>query len=90
MVSIFLTCQTYIVDAFPMYAASAVAATTCFRSIFGTFLVSSTPRFMNKTTHIGKPFAGPPLFQTLGLGWGNTVLGLIAIVLTPMIQLFLR
>jgi hypothetical protein len=40
MVSIFLTCQTYIVDAFPMYAASAVAATTCLRSIVGTFLVS--------------------------------------------------
>jgi hypothetical protein len=41
MVSIFLTCQTYIVDAFPMYAASAVAATTCLRSIVGAFLVSA-------------------------------------------------
>jgi hypothetical protein len=90
MVSIFLTCQTYIVDAFPMYAASAVAATTCFRSIVGTFLVSATPYYPMMLAHIRKPFAGPPLFQSLGLGWGNTVLGFIAIIMTPMIQLFLR
>jgi 1,4-dihydroxy-2-naphthoate octaprenyltransferase len=29
MVGIFMGCQTYIVDSFSTYAASAVAATTC-------------------------------------------------------------
>src|ERR1700761_4105053 len=41
MVSIFLGSQTYIVDSFSTYAASAVAATTCLRSLVGTFLVST-------------------------------------------------
>lgn len=40
MVGIFLGSQTYIVDSFSMYAASAVAATTCLRGIVGTVLVS--------------------------------------------------
>lgn len=44
MVGIFLGSQTYIVDSFSQYAASAVAATTCLRSIVGTVLVSPTFR----------------------------------------------
>ncbi|KAF2666582.1 synaptic vesicle transporter [Microthyrium microscopicum] len=74
MVGIFMGTQTYVVDSFSAYAASAVAAVTCVRSGVGTFL----------------PFAGPPLFTKLGVGWGNTVLGLIAIMLTPMVLIFRR
>ncbi|KAF2431754.1 MFS general substrate transporter [Tothia fuscella] len=74
MVAIFLSCQTYIVDSFSVYAASAVAAVAFLRSILGAFL----------------PFAGPPLLESLGVGWGNTVLGLIAICLTPIMPLFIR
>jgi len=43
MVGIFMGGQTYIVDSFSTYAASAVAATTCLRSLVGTILVSSNP-----------------------------------------------
>lgn len=39
---------------------------------------------------LDQPFAGPPLFAALGVGWGNTVLGLIAICLTPMMSVFVR
>ena len=68
MIGIFLPCQTYLVDAFPDYAASAVAASRASLSIMGTFL----------------PLAGPALYQSLGFGWGNTVLGLIAVVMMPI------
>lgn len=68
MVGIFLPCQTYLVDAFPGYSASAVAASRTSLSIVGAFL----------------PLAGPPLYQSLGYGLGNSVLGLIALVMTPI------
>lgn len=60
--------QTYTIDSFPTFAASAVAALTVSRSLFGAFL----------------PLAGPSMFAALGLGWGNSVLGFIAIALIPV------
>ena len=65
--SIFIPIQTYLIDSFPMYAASAIAAMTSMRSIFGAFL----------------PLAGPSLFKSLGYGWGNSLLGFIAVALIP-------
>ena len=47
---------------------------TFFRSILGTFL----------------PLAGPPLYTSLGLGWGNSVLGFIAVALVPIPILLYR
>ena len=72
MLGIFLPGQTYMVDAFTNYAASAVAAVTCCRSIVGAFL----------------PLAGPPLYANLGLGWGNTVLGLLSFIMVPVPWIF--
>lgn len=66
--------QTYLVDAFGPYAASALAANTILRSLFGTFL----------------PLAGPPMYKTLGLGWGNTLLGFLALSFAPIPWLFYR
>ncbi|KIY01690.1 uncharacterized protein Z520_01828 [Fonsecaea multimorphosa CBS 102226] len=68
MLGLFLPLQTYMVDAFPLHAASAVAAPTIMRSLFAAFL----------------PLAGPPLYQSLGLGWGNTLLGLLALAMIPI------
>ncbi|KXJ87970.1 major facilitator superfamily domain-containing protein [Microdochium bolleyi] len=65
---IFMGLQTYLVDCFTVYAASAVAANTVVRSLFGAFL----------------PLAGLPLFQSLGLGWGNSLLGFIAVATIPV------
>lgn len=74
MLGIFLPCQTYLVDAFSNYSASAVAASRTSLSIAGAFL----------------PLAGPPLYRSLGLGLGNTVLGLIALVMIPIPMLLYK
>ncbi|KAL8898488.1 MAG: hypothetical protein Q9207_006671 [Kuettlingeria erythrocarpa] len=64
--------STYLVDAFGIHAASAVAATNALKYALGTVL----------------PLAGPPLYERLGLGWGNSVLGFVALGMVP-IPLFL-
>jgi hypothetical protein len=64
--------STYIVDAFTMYSASALAANTILRSLFGAFL----------------PLAGPALYEALGLGWGNSLLAFIAMAMIPIPVLF--
>lgn len=58
----------YLVDAFTIYAASALAANTVVRSVAGAVL----------------PLAGLPMYQTLGIGWGNSLLGFIALALLPL------
>jgi MFS family permease len=68
-----MTVQTYLVDAFTIHAASAIAANTVLRSIFGAFL----------------PLAGLDMFDKLGLGWGNSLLGFIALALIP-VPIFFR
>lgn len=72
--SVFVPIQTYLIDSFPDFAASAVAAMISLRSIFGAFL----------------PLAGPSLFGSLGLGWGNSLLGFIALGLIPVPALIYR
>lgn len=66
--------QAYLVDAFPNTAASALAAGALFRSIGGAVL----------------PLAGVPMYDKLGLGWGNTMLGLMAAATVPVPFLLLR
>jgi multidrug resistance protein len=68
MMGIFIPIQTYMIDAFPEYAASAIAALTIVRSLFGAFL----------------PLAGPKMYATLNLGWGNSLLGFVALALIPV------
>jgi len=67
MIGIFMPIQTYLIDAFPEFAASALAALTASRSLFGALL----------------PLAAPKMYEKLGLGWGNSTLGFIAIALIP-------
>lgn len=67
-----MTVSTYLVDAFTIYAASAMAANTVFRSLAGAVL----------------PLAGGKMYQTLGLGWGNSLLGFIALALSPLPIIF--
>ncbi|KAI1397360.1 MFS general substrate transporter [Hypoxylon fuscum] len=59
----FVPTQIYMVDAFTKYAASALAATSVVRSMFGGCL----------------PIAGLSMYSTLGYGWGNSLLGFIAL-----------
>lgn len=57
----------YLVDAFTIYAASALASNAVLRSILGAVL----------------PLAAPSMYDRLGLGWGNSLLGFIALVMVP-------
>ena len=70
----FLAVQTYLVEAYPIYAASALAANTVVRCIFGLTI----------------PIAGPSLYNKLGFGWGNTLLGFLALMVTPASLWFLK
>ena len=64
----------YLVDAFTVHAASAMAANTILRSLVGAFL----------------PLAGPKMYATLGLGWGNTLLAFIALLISPVAYIFYK
>lgn len=67
--------QIYLVDAFGAEgAASALAANLLVRSPFGAFL----------------DLVAAPLYEKLGLGWGNSVLGFITLVFTPVPWLLYR
>ena len=60
------------IDAFTKFAASALAAGFFMRSVFGGLL----------------PLAGGPMFNRLGVGWGASVLGFIALVMCIIPVLF--
>ncbi|KAH6659633.1 major facilitator superfamily domain-containing protein [Truncatella angustata] len=57
--------QTFLVDTYTRYAASAVGAATVLRSLAG----------------FGFPLFASSLYDRLGLGWGNTLLAFLAIVI---------
>ncbi|KAG6368200.1 hypothetical protein INS49_002401 [Diaporthe citri] len=65
---IFMSLQLYLVDAFTVFAASSLAANTVVRSVAGAVL----------------PLAGLSMYDALGLGWGNSLLGFIALTLAPL------
>jgi MFS family permease len=65
---------SYLVHAFGMYAASAIAATITLRCIVGVTL----------------PLAAPALYGKLGLGWGNSLLALIALAFLPVPLVLLK
>jgi len=67
--------QLYLIDACgPKKAASALAANTILRSIAAGLL----------------PLAGTSLYDQLGLGWGNSLLGFLAIMFLPVPWLLYR
>ncbi|KAJ5907223.1 uncharacterized protein N7473_004139 [Penicillium subrubescens] len=74
MMGVFMPIQTYIIDCYPAYAASANATLTATRSLVGAFL----------------PLAGPAMFQALGLGWGNSLLGFLALAFVPIPIIFTK
>lgn len=64
----FMCISTYLIDAFSVYAASALAANTVIRSVMGAVL----------------PLCGQKMYKSLGLGWGSTTLALVAFALLPV------
>ncbi|KAJ5280623.1 Major facilitator superfamily domain general substrate transporter [Penicillium angulare] len=74
MMGVFMPIQTYVIDCYPAYAASANAALTATRSLVGALL----------------PLAGPSMFDSLGLGWGNSLLGFLALAFVPIPIIFIK
>ena len=60
-----ISINLYLVDAFTVYAASALAASTVLRSTFGATF----------------PLFALQMYDTLGLGWGNSLLAFISVVM---------
>ncbi|KAH7388820.1 major facilitator superfamily domain-containing protein [Pyrenochaeta sp. MPI-SDFR-AT-0127] len=74
LMGIFAPLQTYMIDCFPQYAASAIAGMTVLRCLCGALL----------------PLAGPSMYETLGLGWGNSLLGFLAVAFIPVPALLFK
>lgn len=72
MLAAFMCINTYLIDAYSRYAASAMAANTVLRSIFGGVF----------------PLFGLQMYGALGLGWGNSLIGFITVALCPIPFLF--
>ncbi|KAK3072978.1 hypothetical protein LTR53_005838 [Teratosphaeriaceae sp. CCFEE 6253] len=71
---IFMGELNYIVDAYEVFAASAMGAASCSRSIFGVLL----------------PFAAKPMYGRLGIGWACSVLGFLSLAMALIPFVFIR
>ena len=69
---IFIGIQTYLIDAFKEYAASVIGANAVLRGTAGALI----------------PLGGLRMYSALGWGWGNTLLGFIALALAPLPIIF--
>jgi hypothetical protein len=65
---VFTCVSMYLIHALTIHAASVFAANTLVRSILGAVL----------------PIVGPKVYETLGLGWANSLLGFIAVACIPI------
>ncbi|KAG0652457.1 putative transporter [Hyphodiscus hymeniophilus] len=73
LLSIFLQSLNYLVDAYLMFAASAIAANTLIRSLAGA----------------GFPLFSQYMFAALHVNWAGTLLGCVALLLVPIPVCFL-
>ncbi|KAF2099054.1 MFS general substrate transporter [Rhizodiscina lignyota] len=74
LITTFMPIMTYLIDAYTIYSASCIAANTVLRSLLGALL----------------PLAGPSMYSALGLGWGNSLLGFVALAMAPLPIIFWR
>ncbi|KAH8811286.1 major facilitator superfamily domain-containing protein [Xylogone sp. PMI_703] len=70
--TIIMPALAYLVDTYTVYAASATAAATVSRSLLGALL----------------PLAGNSMYNALGVGWGTSLLGFIAVAFAPVPLIF--
>ena len=64
----------YLIDSWKQYAASAISANVFLRSIVGALM----------------PLVSRPLYNHLGLGWGNSLLAFVALATAPLPIVFMR
>lgn len=72
LMSIFLQSINYLVDAYLLFAASAIAGNTFMRSLAGA----------------GFPLFSSYMFEGMGIQWASTLLGAVAAVLVPIPVVF--
>lgn len=65
---VYMSLQMFLVDSFTIYSASALAAMTVLRSIAAALL----------------PLSGLKLYDSLGIGWGNSLLAFISLLFIPV------
>ncbi|PWY67154.1 MFS general substrate transporter [Aspergillus heteromorphus CBS 117.55] len=70
---IFISLLTYVTDAYRIYSASALSASLILRSILGALF----------------PLAADPMYASLGVGWGTSVLGFASVACLPIPLVFL-
>ena len=71
---LFMALLNYLVDAYEVFAASAMAAASLSRSSFGAVL----------------PFAAKPMYRALGIPWASSLLGFFSLALCVIPFVFLR
>lgn len=71
---VFMALLNYIVDAYEIFSASAMAAASCSRSMLAVAL----------------PFATRPMYDTLGIPWACSLLGFIGLLLGVIPFMFLK
>ncbi|KAI9655963.1 MAG: hypothetical protein M1821_005024 [Bathelium mastoideum] len=70
--TVFLQLLNYIVDAYLMFAASAIAGNTFMRSLFACIF----------------PLFATYMFDGIGINWGMTLIGCVAVLLIPLPFIF--
>ncbi|KAK3072520.1 hypothetical protein LTR53_006656 [Teratosphaeriaceae sp. CCFEE 6253] len=68
LIAAFMCINTYLVDTYSRFAASALAANTIVRSVLGAVF----------------PLFALQMYGALGLGWGNSLIAFIAVALCPI------
>lgn len=71
---IFMALLNYITDAYEVYAASGMAATSFSRSIFGAVL----------------PLAAAPMYKSLGVSWASSLLGFLSLAMSIIPFVFIK
>jgi MFS family permease len=70
---IFMALLNYLADAYGVFAASAMAASSCTRSVFGAVL----------------PLATTSMYDTLGVGWASTLLAFLSLAMCAIPFIFI-
>ncbi|KAH9872241.1 hypothetical protein IAQ61_005076 [Plenodomus lingam] len=71
---LFMALLNYLVDAYEVFAASAMAAASLSRSTFGAVL----------------PFAAKPMYRAIGVAWATSLLGFFSLALCVVPFVFVR
>lgn len=74
MVGVFLSSMSYIIDCYPTFAASGIAATAFLRSVTGAIF----------------PLFAGDMYKSLGINWAATILAFLCLALTPIPFIFYK